>query len=164
MPLPNVQALALALLLHYCKRRAAEAEAGRLHHAAETRSLATAAEAARRLAAESEEARAAAVERQQRLAAAAAGRLASEAGARHESAAEELECLTAEAADTERLQAGLVLAAEAAADPASAHALRTAWLWLKRMEDRRYARREQEARHTPCRLRFARRLVLAQLG
>ena len=43
-------------------------------------------------------------------------------------------------------QAGLERAAEAAADPATAHALRTAWLWLQLMEDRRYARREQEAR------------------
>ena len=49
------------------------------------------------------------------------------------------------------LQAGLERAAEAAADPAAAHALRTAWLWLKRMEDRRYARREQEASRTPRR-------------
>ena len=49
------------------------------------------------------------------------------------------------------LQVGLERAAEAAADPAIANALRTAWLWSKRMEDRRYARREQEARRTPFR-------------
>ena len=54
------------------------------------------------------------------------------------------------------LQAGLERAAELAADPATAHALRTAWLWLRRMEDRRYARREQEARRDPSsRLRSA---------
>ena len=45
-------------------------------------------------------------------------------------------------------QAGLERAAEAAADPVAANALRTAWLWLVRMEERRCARREHEARRT----------------
>ena len=63
------------------------------------------------------------------------------------------------------LQVGLERAAEAAADPAIANALRTAWLWLKRMEERRYARREQEARRTPSYFaRSARRPVPAQHG
>ena len=47
-----------------------------------------------------------------------------------------------------RRQAGLERASDAAADPVAANALRTAWLWLVRMEERRYARREQEARRT----------------
>ena len=112
MPVPNVNALGLAWLLQYCKRRVAAAEVESQRHAAGTLALTAAAQTARRLAAEAAQARAAAAEREQRLAVEAAEkqRPARAAGARHAAAAKEAGRLTAEAADMDNLAA----AAEAA--------------------------------------------------
>ena len=105
MPVPNVNAMGVARLLQYCKQRITEAEVDKQRHISVTLSLTTAAQTARRLAAETEEARAASAEREQRPAAAAAEaqRLAAEAGARHAASATEAECLTAEAAKAQLL-------------------------------------------------------------
>ena len=114
MPLPNVSALSLALVVRYNQTRVAEAAAAAERKPLDLRRLTAAAQSARRLAAEAEATRAVADERKQRLAAEAAKaqrlaaeaqHLAAEAVALHHAGAQEAEHLAAEAAEAERLAA-----------------------------------------------------------
>ena len=112
MPLPNVNALSLALMVRYCYQRVAEAAAATERKATELRRLTEDVETARRFAAELQKSLAASSQTAQRLAAEAveAQRLAAQATAQHQAAADEAEHLASEAAEAERLAA----AAEAA--------------------------------------------------
>ena len=119
VPLPNVSAHSLALVVRYNQTRVAEAGAAKERHGVELERQSSVAEAARLLATEAEKARAAASERALSFAEAAAEaqrggngraphgrrRRSAEATAQHHAAAEAAEHLVAEAAEAERLAA-----------------------------------------------------------